>query len=365
MSAAGGQGPQQMAPQSGPPYAPTTALLGGHPTVPLDDPICACLLLLFIAGAATHLTIFRINRKRDHKFVFSALLFGFCMARITTLVLRIVWASRPRNVDIAIAANIFVQAGVLLLFIINLIFAQRIVRSYHPRLGWSRGLGLAFKFLYFCVAACLIMVITATVDSFFTLDKNTRRIDRDIQLVAGTFLTLLAFLPIPVTLLAVVAPRAHRPEKFGQGRQRTKIWLLLFTSVILTLGAGFRIGVNFTTPRPANNPAWFHSKACFYCFNFVIELAVVYAYAIARFDRRYHVPDGSNGPGHYSGERVGDNRGLGRGGLTMSNLSINRESDVFGDETMINSPAEQSRRQSEWEAKAREELEKEAVSDSV
>lgn len=355
------------APQSGPPYAPTTALLGGHPTVPLDDPICACLLLLFIAGAVTHMTIFRINHKRDHKFIFSALLFGFCMARITTLVLRIVWASKPRSVNIAIAANIFVQAGVLLLFIVNLIFSQRIVRSYHPRLGWSRGLGLAFKACYFCVAALLIMVIVATVDSFFTLDLNTRRIDRDIQLFAGTFLTVLAFLPIPITLLAVAAPRAknRRPEKFGMGRQRTKIWLLLFTSAILTLGAGFRIGVNFTTPRPAADPAWFHSKACFYCFNFVIELVVVYAYAITRFDRRYHVPNGSSGPGHYSGERVGDGSRVGTAGVATSSLSVNREADVFGDETVLDSPAEQSRRQSEWEAKAREELEKEAVSESA
>lgn len=285
------------------------------------------------------------------------------MARTTTLVLRIVWASRPRSVNIAIAANIFVQAGVLLLFIVNLIFSQRLIRSYHPHLGWSRGLGWAFKFLYFCVAANLIMVITATVDSFFTLNPNTRRIDRDIQLFAGTFLAVLSFLPVPITILAVVAPRPRpRPEKFGQGRQRTKIWLLLFTSTILALGAGFRIGVNFTTPRPAANPAWYHSKACFYCFNFVIELVVVYAYAIARFDRRYHVPDGSSGPGHYSGERVSDGRGPVTAG---SSLTVNRESDVFGDETILDSPAEQSRRQSEWEAKAREELDKELVTDSA
>ena len=324
------------------------------------------MLLLFIAGAATHLTIFRINHKRDHKFVFSAMLFGFCMARTMTLVLRIVWASRPRSVNIAIAANIFVQAGVLLLFIVNLIFAQRLVRSYHPRLGWSRGLGWAFRFLYFCVAALLIMVITATVESFFTLDMGTRRIDRDIQLFAGTFLAALAFLPIPITLVAVTAPRVnHRPEKFGQGRQRTKIWLLLFTSAVLALGAGFRIGVSFTAPRPAADPAWYHSKACFYCFNFVIELVVVYAYAIARFDRRYHVPDGSSGPGHYSGARVGDGRGLGRAGVAPSSLTVNRESDVFGDETMINSPVEQSQRQGKWEVAAREELEKEAVSESA
>ncbi|POS77378.1 hypothetical protein DHEL01_v204230 [Diaporthe helianthi] len=365
MAAKGQQGPQ-----SGPPYAPTTALLGGHPRVSVDDPICAVLLLFFIAGAATHLTIFRINHKRDHKFVFSALLFGFCMARITTLVLRIVWASRPRSVNIAIAANIFVQAGVLLLFLVNLIFLLRLIRSYHPALGWSRSLSWAFKFLYFCVAANLIMVITATVHSFFTLDPTARRIDRDIQLFVGTFLAVLSFLPVPVTLITLVAPRAcPRPEKFGQGRQRTKIGLLLFTSTILALGAGFRIGVNFTTPRPAADPAWYHSKACFYCFNFVIELLVVYTYAIARFDRRYHVPDGSSRPGHYSGERVSESKSPMKSPVESpvrrafggSSLTVNWEFDVFGDDIVIDSPAEKSRRQGEWEARAREELDEELV----
>lgn len=88
----------------------------------------------------------------------------------------------------AIAANIFVQAGVLLLFIVNLIFAQRVVRSYHPVFGWSKGLGLVFKFLYFCVVALLVMVITAAVYSFFTLNVALHAKLRIITLFAGTFL---------------------------------------------------------------------------------------------------------------------------------------------------------------------------------
>ncbi|KAF3767766.1 hypothetical protein M406DRAFT_253186, partial [Cryphonectria parasitica EP155] len=348
--------------QSGPPYAPTTASLGGFPTVHLDDPICAVLLALYVAAAATHMTIFQINRRRDHKFVFSGMLFGFCMARITTLTLRIVWASYPHDVNIAIAASIFVQAGVLLLFIVNLIFAQRIVRSYHPKFGWSRGLGWVFKFLYFCVLAMLIMVITAVVDTFFTLNVSTRMKDRDITLFAGTFLALLAFLPIPIALLSMLIPRSHRPEKFGQGRYRTKLSLLLFTSFILSVGACFRLAVNYTTPRPITDPAWYHSKACFYCFNFAIELVVVYLYAISRFDRRFHVPNGSSAPGHYSGSKVGkDGRRASTGARSAAggpSLEVNRESDVFGDDE---EPALQDRRQVEWEASALAELNKSAV----
>jgi len=303
--------PGQTSPPPGPPYLPPVAQLGGLPTPIPDDVISAVLLAFFIAGAATHMTIFQVNRKRDHKFIFSVLLFGFCMARITTLVMRIVWASRPANVSIAIAANILVAAGVLLLFIVNLLFAQRIVRAYHPSFGWHRAVSWAFRFLFFSVVALLIMVITASVHSFFTLDPSVRQKERDVTLFAGTYLAVLAFLPIPIVTVAVLYPRDNKVDKFGTGRLRTKIRLLLFTSTLLTFGAGFRIGASFS-PRPITNPAWYHHKAAFYIVNFVIELIVVYAYAIARFDKRFHIPDGSSGPGHYNG--------------------VNTEAEVFGED---------------------------------
>ncbi|CAN8102359.1 unnamed protein product [Discula destructiva] len=381
MAAPGGS--EKAMAMQGPPYAPTTAALGGQPTPAVDNPICAVLLLFYVAAAATNMTIFQINRKRDHKFVFSALLFGFCMARIATLSLRIAWGSHPRNVRLAIAASIFVQAGVLLLFVVNLVFAQRIVRSYHPKPGWSKALGMAFKFLYFCVVAMLIMVIIASVYTFFTLDVATRMKLRDITLVAGTFLAFLAFLPIPITLLALLTRTRsrRRPEKFGIGRHRTKLTLLLATALLLSLGACFRLAVNFTPPRPLTSPAWYHSKPCFYCFNFVIELLVVYAYTISRFDRRFHVPDGSAGPGHYGGQRVMDDNNsdafsqrrpsAGHRGyyassvtLAMASFEVNREVDIFGDDgsTVLDSPTMQQWRQSEWEASALEEMKREEAS---
>lgn len=165
------------------------------------------LLALFVAGAITHMAIFQVNRRRDHKFVFSVLLFGFCMVRCLTLALRIAWASEPRNVPLAIAAGILVQAGVLLLFIVNLIFAQRLVRSYHPRVGWSKGLSALFKFLYFCVVAMLIMVITASVYTFYTLDNAARQKCRDVQLFAGTFLYVLPPPPSPLIFFQQSRPK--------------------------------------------------------------------------------------------------------------------------------------------------------------
>ncbi|KAK3942920.1 hypothetical protein QBC46DRAFT_457291 [Diplogelasinospora grovesii] len=314
----------------GPPYVPQVAQLGGQPTILPDAPICGVLLGLFVLGAATNMTIFQLNRRRGHKFLFSALLFGFCMARIVALTMRLVWTTHPTNINVAIASNIFTAAGVLLLFIINLIFSQRMLRAYLPSIGWHRVVNYAYRFCFFSVIALLIMVVTTVVHGFFTLDMSARSKERDVQLFAGTYLAVLAFLPIPTTLLSIFLFRRQqkrlggdsdgaRVEKFGTGRFRSKVALLLFTATLLSLGAGFRIGVNYTTPRAATNPAWYHHKACYYCFNFVIELIVVYTYALARFDRRFHVPNGAKAAGDYAA-LYGQGDGLG----------VNKESEVFG-----------------------------------
>ncbi|KAK3391038.1 hypothetical protein B0H63DRAFT_130643 [Podospora didyma] len=284
----------------GPPYLPQAAQLGGAPSIAVDVPICSVLLSLFVIGAAMNMTIFQVNRRHGYRFLFSGLLFGFCMARIVALSMRIAWSAYPRDINVAIASQIFTAAGVLLLFVTNLIFAQRMIRAYHPFFGWARGTTFLFRFLFVSIVLVLVMVITVSVQSFFTLDHNTRRIDRDIQLFCATYLAVIAFLPIPIVLVAALVPRRTRIDKFGQGHFRTKFGLLTFTATLLAAGAIFRAANSFAPPRPLDDPAWYQSKACYFCFNFVIELVVVFTYALSRFDRRFHVPNGSSAPGHYS-----------------------------------------------------------------
>lgn len=323
------------------PYPPTTASLGGVPTTKLDVPIISVFLLLFILGAIFHMTILQLNLRRGHKFIMSGMIFGFCMARITTCVMRIAWAERPTKIPIAIAAQVFVSAGVVLLFVVNLIFAQRIVRASHPNSGWHPLFSKAFTLIYILIIITLIMLITAVVQSFYTLNKNTKRIDRDIQLYGQTFYTIVAFLPFPLVLGGLIIPRQTRVEKFGSGRFRSKIYILLFASAVLTLGSAFRTGTNYRTPRPRNDPAWYHSKACFYIFNFTVEYVVVILYVILRVDTRFYVPDGAKKAGDYSRRNVdkepedanGEIRGLGR---------INTEGEVFDEAPETISPKDNS-----------------------
>ncbi|CAH0015577.1 unnamed protein product [Clonostachys rhizophaga] len=285
---------------SSPPYPPRGASMGGSPTKGVDIPISAVFILLFACAAALNMTIFQINRRRNHKFIISAVTFGFCMARIMANVLRIVWACYPTNTRLAIAASVFANAGVLLLYIVNIIFFQRILRALHPNFGWRQPVRLAFRFLYFGVFACLVMVITAVVYSFYTLDASVLSKIRDVRLVASVYIAVLSFIPIPGILLCLLFPRLHPADHFGHGSMNTKIILVLFTATLLALGASLRAGVAFLPVRPITDPGWFNHKAVFYCFSYVIELIVVYTYALMRMDKRFHIPNGSSAPWHYS-----------------------------------------------------------------
>lgn len=285
---------------SGGPYASTAAGMGGLPTITPDIPVCAVFLLLYVCFAATNMTIFQINGRRHHKFLLSVMMFGFCMARIATLVLRIVWATRQRNIQLAIAAQILVNAGVLTAYIINLILAQRILRATQPHIGWNPVVRASYKVLYVSLGGALVMVIASSVISLYTLDMHTRSICGDIQLAAITFLLIFTCLPPIHIAAAVLLPTRKDAETFGQGSMRSKLIILTLSACLCMLIAGFKAGVTWSPARPATNPAWFHSKACFYVFNFACEILVLCVLTFSRIDKRFFVPNGCKQAGDYT-----------------------------------------------------------------
>lgn len=86
-------------------------LLGGNPpNKNVDLPVTIIFLLLFLLGAFTHISIYRANAKRGHKFLLSDLMFDFCMIRSVTCIFRIIWVfSQLRG--IVLAAQIFFNGG--------------------------------------------------------------------------------------------------------------------------------------------------------------------------------------------------------------------------------------------------------------
>jgi len=203
-------------------------------------------------------------------------------------------------------------------------------------------LTVIFDVLYVGILAMLAVVITATVQSFYTLNTNTHRIDRDLQMMASSYLLLIALLPIPMVILGLIVPRKTRLEKFGSGRWRTKVAILLTASVLLCLGASFRSGTTYKNPRARDDPAWYDAKWCFYFFNFTLEIIVVYLYIILRVDLRFHIPDGSKGPGDYVRETKPGKEasGMQESRRSSSITRVMSEEEVFDDEMPEDTRAE-------------------------
>ncbi|PUU79427.1 hypothetical protein B9Z19DRAFT_1125216 [Tuber borchii] len=282
-------GQQGQMTSSGPPYLPRTAGYGGRPNKSVDVPISSVFIAIFVLFAATHMTLFKRNHGRGHFFVFNAVTFGFCMSRIVTFAMRIAWATNPTSVPVAIAANVFVAAGVVLLFVINMNFTQRLLRAYHPRVVGNKLFDRAFLAYYISIVVVLIMVITTTVDSFYTLSHHTLHIDLSIRKFGIIYFTVFAFAPIPMLLIGHLFPSNTPRQNFGKrGDLSEKTLIVLFVSSILTLSTAFRAATSFM-PRPVTDPGWFNSRAAFYVFTPLLEVVVILVYAITRVDQKFHV----------------------------------------------------------------------------
>ncbi|KAF2160844.1 hypothetical protein M409DRAFT_70157 [Zasmidium cellare ATCC 36951] len=308
----------------GPPYPPTTAGLGGQATVSTDVPVCSVLLLFYIGSAVGNMFIFQANRRKGHKFVISAALFGFSMARILTLCLRIGVATHPHNVSLAIAANIFVNAGILVVYVVNLVLALRIIRARQPNLGWKQSVRILARVLYALVFVALVLVITFVVLSFYTLSESLKQACRDAQLAALTYLFVFTTVPFFILGLTYSLKPAQDAQTFGTGQMRTKGIIILISTCLCVLNSGFKTGANWESPRPISDPAWYQKKAAFYIFLFVVEIIILYFFIAMRIDRRFFVPNGSSKRKSFADLRLG----TGHTGTTNSDKDSEKETGV-------------------------------------
>jgi len=221
-------------------------------------------------------------------------LVGFCCVRLITFSLRLSCAVRPSNVQLALASNVFLNAGIPILYIINLFFAQRIIRAQHPRLGWHRSVSVLGRATLALIVLTLVTLIYSGVQQAYTLDANLRRIVHDIQLYGVTCYCFIAFLPLPIILISLVLPKRVPTEKFGVGHFRIKIFVLVTCSILLTIRAVWATTAAWLKPVPifGNTIPWYLNKPTFYTVQLLTELIVVYMFILVRIDRRFYTPDG-------------------------------------------------------------------------
>ena len=246
------------------------------------------------------MAIFQINQRRGHKFVMFAAMFGFCMSRILTCVLRIVWATQPANARLIIAAQILTNAGVLIVYIVASLLVQRVLRAKKPELGWNQPLRLFLRMLYVLLGAALVLVIVFTILLFYSLDSHILSATPWIQRGAITYLLVFNIITLAGLCLAVLLPRSPNREDFGTGSMRSKEIIVTVLAFFCILIAGFRAGTNWEAPRQVSNPTWYDSRAPFYVFSFSLEIIIIYLLLLTRFDKRFWIPNGSSSRRRYS-----------------------------------------------------------------
>lgn len=107
-------------------------------------------------------------------------------------------------------------------------------------------------------------------------------------------------LSLVLLLLSVLLPPAVDSEDFGTGSMRAKQRILGATLFCLLFIVGFKTGTGWSDARPASDPAWWESKPAYYVILYGFEITVLYLFLAARIDKRFWVPNGSDGPGDYS-----------------------------------------------------------------
>jgi hypothetical protein len=141
----------------------------------------------------------------------------------------------------------------------------------------------------------------------------------------GVSLYLLIFTALPLVIIPVafLLPRSEKAEHFGEWSMVSKAAVVLATTALCTTIAGFRAGTSWMPPRPIEDPAWYDSKAAFYCFNFMLEIFTLVIYTSVLIHKRFAVPDGSSKRKSYKvpeGERSNSARSEGVADDGMSDM---------------------------------------------
>ncbi|KAJ2898789.1 hypothetical protein MKZ38_003659 [Zalerion maritima] len=307
------------------------AFLGGEPTRNVDLPLALVFLVLFALGAFRHISTYRANAKRGHKFLLSDLMFDFCMVRLLTCIFRAIWVFvDPRGV--VLAANIFENGGASVIFAVNLFLAQRIVRAMHPEVGWHPIFGYASLFLIFSVPALIVTNIITLSVSFFSVGKSGQlEAAEDVLKFGVIWNMMLSVMPLIWIFLACAKP-GPPPENFGTGGFRAKTALVVYSTSSLAFGAAIRLAAAFNPGAPDTDSA-LYSKAVFYITGFVLEILTVALYALTRIDLLFYVPDGSSGPGDYSkkppAEGDEEKQGLSRDEVEREIRKLGVDHEVF------------------------------------
>ncbi|KAF7903987.1 hypothetical protein EAF00_001321 [Botryotinia globosa] len=196
------------------------------------------------------------------------------------------------NNSTAVAALIFENAGVVVLFAVNVIFTQRILRATHPNIGWNPIVSKTFFAILISVPFIIFWNIISLTISFFTLNPRSLETTKNLLLFGSCWTLFLSLFPAIFVTLATAIPSSTLVEKIGAGRFRMKPIILMLATALLVTGAITRL-LGAVIEKPISAPSHLFSKPVFYTTGFMLEIIVVYGYPFLRVDLRFWVPNGT------------------------------------------------------------------------
>lgn len=212
---------------------------------------------------------------------------------------------------------------VVVLFAVNIIFTQRILRSLHPNFGWHPITTKLFFVIVISVPMIIIWNIASLTVTFFTLNPRSIAITKNLLLFGSCWTLFLCLFPAIFVTLATAIPSPTPVEKFGSGRFRMKCIVLITAVALLAVGAITRL-LGAVIEKPITAPSHLFSKPVFYTTGFMLEIIVVYGYLFLRVDLRFWVPDGT-------GSLVATGA---RGSYTVKSEEEDDEENLVGDEKL-------------------------------
>ena len=239
---------------------------GQYPSPIPDIPICAVLLVIYLAMAVANLVTLKAGQKQTGQiFIPSGMQIGLCMSRLVSLCLRIAWAKHVGDRDVAIAASIFVLAGVIVLEIVNMILFFRLLVRIHPSLEESVQFRTFKKVVYlFLAPIVLVETVVPGIQSQLVTSAAIRNKDVVALKISIIVQALYCGVPLVGSLYLVAASKIRSGDIF-------KMWtMVLFNAFWLTFEQCFRTAQSFH-----REVYWLQSKPTFYCVIFIPEILVV------------------------------------------------------------------------------------------
>ena len=211
------------------------------------------------------------------------IIFLFAGERVPTCIMRIVWIFQPTSIEIAVASQILLQAGVVLLYLGNVIYVGAVIRAGTGRHTWLTILQVV---LSTATLTAFVMGIASIAVEIYTLDERSRYNCLQLQRAVNIYFVALAATPLG---LLVAAYFGHRKRLF---RVMKDTWfdaaIVGATSLLCMLMSGFKAGVLWAPQRPLWSPAWYHSKSALYVLEFAPEVLLLGLYIMVRIEKRFN-----------------------------------------------------------------------------